>query len=68
MTALMLLSIGIFLFLLIMYLIVKKKAKKSDPKRGDSMAKKMETMQEDEEKSHLGKRLFYRIKSGLLKR
>lgn len=68
MSAFILFTAGIFLFLIIMYLLVKRSGKKSIRKRGDSIAKKMETLKEEEKKSHLGKRLFYKIKSGLFKR
>jgi F0F1-type ATP synthase membrane subunit b/b' len=68
MTTFILLSLGIFLFLLVIYLIVKKEQKKSRLKRGNSIAKKMDEIKKGEEESHLGKRLFYKIKSGLFKR
>lgn len=68
MTTFILMTLGIFLFLLFMYLIVRKSMKKKGHPRGDSIAKKMENMKEDEAKSHLGRQLFYKIKSGLLKK
>ena len=68
MRAFFFLTLGILLFLIIMYLIVKKGLKESKPKRGNTIAKKMDAMKKEEEKSHLGQRLFYRIKSGLFKK
>jgi len=63
------LSLGIFLFLGIMYYLFKKRSEKIEKrKQSDEIAKNIGELKETEAKSHLGKRLFFRLKSGLLKR
>ena len=68
MMAFLLLTFGILLFLVIMYLLVKRNVQKKKPRRGNSIAKKMDALKKEEEKSRLGRRLFYKIKSGLFKK
>jgi len=66
---LLFLTLGIFLFLaLLAYLFKKSAAAKREPKREHTIEKNIEAIQEKEKKSHLGKRLFYRIKSGLMRK
>ncbi len=67
MSTLILITTAVFIALGVMYYLVKKADKKEKIKRGEHIAKELETMREKEKESHLGKGLFYRIKSGLFR-
>lgn len=69
MKTLLFLTMGIFLFLGVMVYILKKQgSKKRRPKQGDTIEKNIKTIKQGEKESHLGKRLFYKIKSGLMRK
>lgn len=69
MKTLLLLTLGIFLFLGVMvYFFKKKEREKRHAKQGDTLEKNIKTIKQKEEESHLGKRLFYKIKSGLMRK
>ena len=68
MSAFLLLTLGIVFFLIILFVIAKKSVQRTKYPRGEGIAKRLGEMQEEEKKSRLGKRLFYKIKSGLFRK